>query len=183
MPLPEADEEFCTLFAVGWIDAFANQERFLWIALRLLNSSERRGFSFGVAKGYMALGTINDLLGIFRLSKRYHRRAVELADQLNDPGLAVVYLGQLFHKTCLGEWQTAVAQARRVAGLYQQIGDLHGSGFATHLGASSLAYLGELEQALRQSQDVIQMGEEGSDPQVRYWGLLLRGFILRQLGN
>ena len=182
VPLPEVDEEFRTLFAVGWIDAFANQERFLWVALRLVNLSERLGFSSGVARGYMALGTLNDLLGIFRLSKKYHRRAVALADKLNDPGLAVVYLGQLFHNTCLGEWRTAIAQAPRVAGLYQQIGDLHGSGFSTYLGAASLAYVGEVEQALRLSQEVIQIGDEASDPQVRYWGLLIRGFILRQLG-
>ena len=179
----EAEEEFYTLFAVGWIAAFANQERFLWVALKLLNSSERRGFSTGVARGYMALGTISDLLGLFRLSTRYHRRAVALADELGDPGLAVVYLGQLFHRTCLGEWQKAIAQASRVAALYQQIGDLHGRGFSTYLGAASLAYLGEVEEALKQCEEVVQIGEDASDPQVWYWGLLMRGFILRQLGK
>jgi class 3 adenylate cyclase len=58
---PVVEEEIRLYEFIGWIDAFGNNKRFLLIALRGLNVSERSGFLYGVAAAYMALGTMCDL--------------------------------------------------------------------------------------------------------------------------
>ena len=182
-PVPAHIREELSLYeAIGWIDAFDNYERFFLISLKALNVSERAGFASGVVKGLMGLGTIADLVGFFRIAGWYHRRGHHVAEALNNPlarGLA--HIGLALHHICLAEWDTALHHARRASHLCREAGDLHGLGCSLYFAAVSLAYQGNFANALSHSDEMVTLGDDGSDPQVKCWGLATRGFVLRMM--
>jgi class 3 adenylate cyclase/tetratricopeptide (TPR) repeat protein len=181
---PVVEEKIRLYVAASWIEAFMNPERFLLIALRLLNASERRGFPYGSVVGSMALGATNDIVSVFWLAGIYHRQAVALAEQIEHPGaVSYAYMGLAVHNNCLGEWDAAMRHSRRAARVFQETGDLHGWGYATYLLAVASAYLGDSTQALVHCRDLVRFGQEGADPQLRCWGLTVQGLVQRHFGQ
>jgi tetratricopeptide (TPR) repeat protein len=109
---------------------------------------------------------------------------VVLAEQIqHSRALNMAYSGLALHKLCLGEWDAAIECLRQSAEICQETGDLHGWGSATNLQAIGLNYRGNFTQAMTRCRDLVQLGQEGADPQVRCWGLTQRGFALRRLGR
>jgi tetratricopeptide (TPR) repeat protein len=49
--------------------------------------------------------------------------------------------------------------------------------------AVAMAYKGDFAQALMHCQEIVRLGQEGADPQVRCWGLSWGGSIQRRLGQ
>jgi tetratricopeptide (TPR) repeat protein len=45
------------------------------------------------------------------------------------------------------------------------------------------SYLGDLSPALTRCQDLVRLGQEGADRQVRCWGLAVQGFVQQRLGQ
>ena len=181
---PAVEEEIRLYESIGWIDGLTNPERFLLISLRALNVSERSGFSFGVAAGSAALGVIMDYVPVFWLARGYHRRALALAEQIQDPAATgVAEISQAIHKLYLGEWDTMIGPSRRAAATYQEIGDLHRWGMPVYLITLMLSYQGDLSQALMHCQDLVRFGQEGADLQVQCWGLSAQGFVQQRLGR
>jgi predicted ATPase len=65
---PAVEEAVRSYEAIGWIKAYTNPEHFLLASLKVLNASERCGFSFGVAGGSMGLGIIMGIIPVFWLA-------------------------------------------------------------------------------------------------------------------
>jgi class 3 adenylate cyclase/tetratricopeptide (TPR) repeat protein len=181
---PAVEEEIRLCELIGWIEAFGNQERFLLVVLKGLNVSERSGFSYGASAGSMGLGTMCNLIAIFWLANVYHRRAVNLAEQMKNPrATGLAYLGLANYHNCVGNWETAIEHARRSGEEYRRAGDLHGWGYATYMVAVAMAHRGHLAQALTFCQSVVRLAEEGADHQVQCWGLSWQGFVQRRMGH
>jgi predicted ATPase len=93
---PAVEEEIHVYACIGWISLLMDPERFLLATLKTLNVSERSGFSYGVATGSSGLGVMMDLIPVFWLAEGYHRRAVALAEQIqNSSALGLAYLSLL----------------------------------------------------------------------------------------
>ena len=181
---PKVEEELRLYEFIGWIDAFGNNERFLLIAARGLNYSERTGYSYGISTGSMALGTINNLLEIHWLAESYHLRAVEIAESIQHPGaVRLAYNGLSIHNMCLGNWGKAIEYGMKAAGVYQETGDLHGYGYVIYMATLAMVHQGNFAQALENSLKIVRSGQEGADPQVRCWGLACQGAVHRRLGQ
>ncbi len=181
---PRIREELRLYEDIGWIDAFENYVRFFLISLKALNTSERAGYANGVVKGLTGLGTISDLVGLFRIGGWYHQRARSVAETIDHPiaqGLA--HVGLTLHHMCQGKWETALHHARRASHFFRQTGDLRRMGCSLYFAAVALAYQGNFSAALQHGDDMIKLGDDGADPQVRCWGLATRGFTLRMMGR
>ncbi len=180
---PRVREELHLYEDIGWIDAFDNYLRFFLISLKAVNTAERAGFTSGVVKGLTGLGTISDLVGLFRIGAWYHRRAKGIAETIDHPlaqGLA--HVGLTLHHMCLGKWDTALHHARRASHLFRETGDLRGLGCSLYFAAVALAFQGNFEAALQHCDEMARIGEDGADPQVRCWSLATRGFVLENDG-
>jgi class 3 adenylate cyclase/tetratricopeptide (TPR) repeat protein len=175
-------EELGLYEAIGWIDAFGDYERFALISLAALNTSERAGYEDGVVKGLMGLGTMCDLVGLFRIAAWYHRRGQRAAEAGENPrAQGLVHIGLTLHHICLAEWDTALHHARRASLMFRETGDLRGLGCSLYFAAVALAYQGHFANALSHCDDLTRIGDDGSDPQVLCWGLATRGFVLRMM--
>lgn len=179
---PRIQEELRLYEAIGWIDAFDNYERFFLVSLKALNAAEKAVYASGVVRGLVGLGTIADLVGFFRIAGWYHRQGYKLAEELqHPPGQSLAHVGLTLHHICLAEWNTALHHARRASRIFRDTGDLRGLGCSLYLAAVSLAYQGYFANALSLCDDMEQIGDDGSDPQVLCWGLATRGFVLRMM--
>jgi tetratricopeptide (TPR) repeat protein len=161
---------------LGWIDYFANQERFILGTLAHLNWAEEAGLPVGVVRGTAACGIICDVVGWHRLAEHYHRRALTLGDQVEDPtAVSLAHLCMGFHEHFLGHWDSALEHFERSAHLSSRSGDLRGSGAALSRNFHICVHRGEIARARALAQEVLRIGEEGGDSQVRAWGLLACG--------
>jgi tetratricopeptide (TPR) repeat protein len=181
---PAVEEEHRTYELIGWIEAWADQERLLLAALNLMNVAERAGFPAGIVVGATGLALAGDLIPLFWLAEGYHRRAVALAEQIDDPSaLSLAYQSLGIHELYLGHLEAVVEHSQHAATLYQGLGDLHRWGTATVQLTYALHDQGDLSQALTLCRDAVLLGREGDDPHVVCLGLQVQGAILQRMGR
>lgn len=183
-PNPVAEELFKSADALGWIEGVANIERLLLISVRMLNASEYWGNAFGSTYLASTLSVAFDLLGWQSLVERYYQLALQYS-QYTDPLRPRFQLewSRALHYNIHADFEKSLDHARRAAKVAQSTGDLRSWGAA--MDQSSWAHLseGRLVEALKTSQEMIKVAEEGSDLQVLYWGLLGRGVTKKRLGK
>jgi tetratricopeptide (TPR) repeat protein len=181
---PAAEETARVYQSLSWMDMYTNIERFVLDSFGELNVAERSGFSPSIVSGAQGVGTILDFVPIFGLAGVYHRRAMALAQQTQDPGaLGMAYLGLAAHNHCVGESGAFIELSRRSVEHYQEMGDLHWQGFATAFLAVARNFQGDFAQALMHCRDCVRLGEDGADPQVQCWGLHSQGRAQYCLGR
>lgn len=178
-------EERCRIYeAMGWIDFFVDIERVMLEALLIVNVAERQGLATWITMGTAGLGLICDHVPIYSLARRYHHRAVAMAEQIQHPlALGLAYLAWAFHeKDVLGLWETARDDFRRSAAAFRDTGDLRRWGVAATMVAWVSRNRGEFQLSLTQSEELLRVGEQTGDPQVLAWGLAIRGATLWPVG-
>jgi class 3 adenylate cyclase/tetratricopeptide (TPR) repeat protein len=184
LPSRELEDELRTYEVIGWIDAFGNYEHFFLVALRALNVSEREGYTYGISRGLTALGTTWDLTSLFRLAGFYHRRALVLAERIEHPAaLGLAHIGLAVHHVSLAQWDEAIAHSVAAELQYRSTGDIRYRGNAQYLAAVASAFRGDCVNALRWCAEMVELGREGADPQLRCWGLSTRGHVLRLMAR
>ena len=168
-----------------WIAYSTGQTwRYLLYALSALHLSERVNFLSGAARSHSGLGMSCDFFAIFPLAGHYHRQAVRLADESQDPlarGLAYYCLA--CHEEFRQDWDHALAHYHQAADIYHACGD-------TRLWAMPMVCIGRLQtrlgrfvQSLATSCELIRIGQESADTLVQGWGLCRRGDILLRMGS
>ncbi len=169
----QVDNERSRIYeAMGWIHYFVDQECLALDILLLLNLSEKAGLTGGEVQGLSGLGCIFDLVPIFHLAERYHRRAVSRAEQSSDPvsiGHAFVFFG--VHEHQLGRLSSALKYYNDAAQSYQDGGNLRGWGVAISCSAMISASHGNLKQKRQHAHDLIRAGQDAGDPQIEGWGI------------
>ncbi|MBI4636203.1 MAG: AAA family ATPase [Candidatus Rokubacteria bacterium] len=167
-----------------WIDYFVDRQRAVLDSLLLLNHSERSGLPAGVAEGLGGVGIICDFVPLPRLAGYYHRRAVELAEQIGEPvPLGIAYTGLAFHEhLCLAQFAPALDHNRRAMQEFRRAGELRGWGAPATMAVVLLVQLGDLAAALAESEEIARVGRDGGDRQLWGWGLLARGWALLRAG-
>lgn len=181
---PAVEAEVRVYETMAWIAGLTDSERFVSLSIKQLNVSERGGFGYGIVSGSVVLGFTIDLVPVHWLADWYLRRALVLAEQTQHPdALRMAHFGMTAHKTFVGEHDSAIAYAQQAADICQRTGDLHTWGVVIRLVVDSLGYQGKLAEALLRSQDIVNVGQTGADPQVRSWGFTAQGRSHRDLGQ
>jgi len=179
-----AAERFRCYEVTGWIYYYIDNERLLLNSIRSLNESESTGWPLGIVVGSLGMGIVCDFIPAFDLAERYHRRGVALAEATQLPlALGYAYMGLGYHQQRAGEWHTALDNWARGAAHFRGAGDLAKWGAATW-GTTWLAHRkGMLGRSLSQSEELIRVGADTADRQLRGWGLYFRGRGLGQRGE
>ncbi len=184
-PLGQPVEEEALLYIeLLEIAVVGDPELLLMLALRLTNFSEGNGYLPGVVMGASALGAAADFIPIFALAGRYHHYSVALADQIpHRQAVGLAYQILTLHEFYLGEWAAALEHGRRSTEAHHHTGGLHGWGWATYLMACIEIYRGNLPQAQKFGQDLIQFGRDGADLLVLCLGHDVLGFVSQRIGE
>jgi tetratricopeptide (TPR) repeat protein len=183
-PNPVAEELFNAANALGWIEAVADVERFFLISIKILNTSERRGYAYGCTYLASSMSTAVELIGWKSLVNRYANLAIEYSRHV-DPQRPIFQLdwSRAFHYNSNTDWEKSILHAQRAAEIAQSTGDLRSWGSGMDLTAWALHSQGKLTEALEISLEMIEVAEEGSDLQVLCWGLLGLGVTKKRLGQ
>jgi len=181
---PGAEDEAYIYYYTAAIDALSNSERYLLLALRMLNFSERRGYPLGVVIGSVLAGVALDLLALFGLARWFHRHAVEVAHNLSQPfALGGAYYGLQLHVIYLGELDLSLEYGRRSAKAFHDAGDLLSWGLSTALMSWISAFLSDFDEAQAFSQELLHFGQDAGARSVWCWGEGTQGHVLRRQGN
>jgi class 3 adenylate cyclase/tetratricopeptide (TPR) repeat protein len=122
---PAVEEELEIYEPMGWMYVVSDQERYLLVALRGLNTAEQKRFLPRVVVGLAGMELIAGFLSIFSLGSYYGHRAVALAEQLQDPrALSLAYRCLGLHECLQGKWDEALAHSRWAVELSRESGDL-----------------------------------------------------------
>ena len=181
---PNVVDEVVIYRYTGYIDAFTDSERFLCLALRLLNFSERNGYTLGVVMGFEGVGIVLDYLSLFKLAGWYHRSGAEMAEKLQQPyALGPAYAGLTAHELYAGDPAKALAHARRSMQAYLEARDLGELGLPMAYAAWLCSNLGKFDESLAYSQELIRMGRDAGIRALRCWGETIRGDVLQRQGK
>ncbi len=169
---------------MGFIDFFVDRKRLLLDVLMLLNVSERAGYDLGIARGSGGLGAIYDVIPLWALARRYHARAIALAERTEHPSsIALAHIQASFHYLRAGVDRTQVLRHSERAAEVRQAGEL----LLWAAGKVRMAWerrlRGEIATALAYSREIVRAGQEAGDPQVKGWGLGELGASLLQIGD
>src|SRR5207245_6453611 len=126
---PVAEERFAIYESMAWADYWQDRERLLLEALFAINAAEQGNYAYGAAVGSFAMGVVCDLVPVFWLADRYHRRAIRIAEKLGHPlALGHTYQGLATHYFYKAEWQSAIDYHDRGADILRRAGHLRGWG-------------------------------------------------------
>jgi class 3 adenylate cyclase/tetratricopeptide (TPR) repeat protein len=181
-----ATEEVALIFeSLGWIDAVSNRERLLWVALRLLNISERESLQAGIANGCSGLAAACAVLGFLRLAERYGTMGVDAAEKAQLPEvLGKAYMCLAYYEARAGKFDKAIEHGLRSANAYRKDAwNLRGWGVTVMPVCSSYLMRGDLSSASAYAEEVVQSAQEAGLPQTACWGLAYLGFAQVQEGR
>jgi tetratricopeptide (TPR) repeat protein len=184
-PAPHIEEIIGTHETMSWIDFFADPERFVLTALRVLNYSEEAEYVFGTAYGSTGIGLVCSALPRHKLAAWYYRRALPIAERSGHPlAIGLAYLGLGYHmQHGVGDGGAAGDYYEKSTSAYRQSGDHWRWSSPVGNWSQLLRYLGETDRAVRMAEEVVSAGEEGGDPLMRMRGLLRLGSALMQGGD
>ena len=183
-PSRAVEEEYGVYYTMGWIEVFADPERFLLTMLRSLNFSEREGYQLGIATASSGLGTASDFVAQFRLASYLHRRAVVAAEAIQTPDiLGLAYQNLAVHEYINADHEAAFQHAEKAQQFHRESGDLHAVGLTMLFVTYVLDVRGQFDAALVKAQEIIDLGDDSGDQQVRCWGEQVSGRIKCRRGE
>jgi len=178
-------EEIARIYLdLGWIHYFTDQERLIYDTVTILNRTEEAGFDSGTLLGASGVGLILDLVGLFGVARRYHDRAVTIAQRVEDPaaiGFAYHLLG--YHEFLTGEWNSALEHLQQAVQMYRNAGVLREWGATVAVIARLHVYQGNFQVALQLCSELNKIGQDAGDPQLNVWGLTTQAAVWCCVGS
>jgi len=177
--------ERCQIYAVmAWMDYFMDPHCLFLDSLLILNLAERYGFAVEAVLASMGVGLALDAVPASRLAHYYHRRAVALAEKIQQPiAIGQAYFGLALHEhLALGDGTMALEHYRRSSRGYWEAGHLRS--WASVKMAQSLLWIPSgINDRLNLCQEVLQVSQEAGDRQAWGWGLFMLATALDQAGE
>ena len=181
---PEIEARLRPYEALGWVSFLADQERLLLMILRVANLAQRTGVAELVAKTQSAIGFGLDGVGARRVARRYHRRAVAIAERFDlAPTLAFARNMHALHHFFEGRWPEAEAGFLSALDAADKVGDLVLWADAGVLLCELWNETGDFDRALALADEMIKRGREAALQPALRWGLASRGKALRRQGR
>jgi tetratricopeptide (TPR) repeat protein len=173
------EERFWIYHSLTFMDAGADQSQLLLALLLALNDVESAALGWPTAAAFAGLGYACDFVPLRRVSRFYHRRALRLAEQAQEPfALATVCWLMGFHEYwATGDWAKARDYDRRAADGFQALGRFREWGTSMIEAVNVMVDEGRLAEALPLCERIVALAEEAGDPVVVGWGLCRVGNI------
>ncbi len=177
LDLESATEISTICHFMSWMDYFLDKERMLLDCLLELHAGEKSHYAVAEARGLTSLGFGFMTFDALRLSRRYHVRAAEVAQQTNNPSaIAFAIFAMGFLDLYDGRWDACDANLGKAVTGYRDAGDLHRSGGATLMRSLVVNFRGDLPQTAAMAAELMQSGQDAADPQLASWGFQIRGY-------
>jgi len=187
-PSPTIDPAYLTMVraheALAWAMSMSDHLKTTAIAFKMLNFSEKSAIGEGIAKGSAGFGWGLDCFGLHRLASFYHRRAVAVAQELDNPsalGLASNLLAT--HNYLVGRWAEAVDRFNKSRESLNQAGDLVAWTNASAQKCVVLSDIGAFSEVLETAAQLTALGRESGLPTAYRYGLAMRAVACRRLGR
>ena len=183
LDLAVATEISTVAHMMAWMDYFLDKERLLLDSLIELDAGENSEYRVAEARGLSTVGFAMMTFGARKLARRYHRRALNLAEQSgNVPAIAFAWLALAVVDFWDGAWDQFETHIAQSAKAYRECGDLHGWSSPAMQTAWVDIARGRLEQARSQMAAMVQLGRDSADPLLCSWGLQVLGHALTITG-
>ena len=168
---------------MAWMDYFLDKERMLLDSLLELSAGENSEHSLGEARGLSTVGFALMTFGARRLARRYHKRALQLAERSgNVSAIAFAWLALGVVDFWDGHWDDFETRMGHAERLFRESGELHRwSSPAMQIAWFDISR-GELEQARANMAHMVQLGRDAADPLLCSWGLQVLGHALTLQG-
>ena len=178
-------EELDISYLISFIDFFASrQERFLLLAFRNLNVAEANAHVPWISRSCAALSLVFDFMSLRQLGQVYSRRAVNLAEQVQDAvALAQAHHAAAHHGWLSGDWDRALEHGKRALAALGEGGALRERSTAAWVVASVLIWRGNLKAALPISEELVRIGDEQADVETSCVGAGRQGLAQMRLGR
>ena len=181
-----ADWERCGVYGtLCWIDHISDPQRFGLDSLLLLNLSERRGITRGMAYGSATVGLILANVPLDRAARGYRERSRALAGELGDP----LVMGDVLFVAALGEhvrghWSVALDGFAEAERRFREAGELRGWGTSATMRAYVLLnQQSRFDECLAVCDEIERLARDASDPQLLAYALHTRGVVLLRRGD
>jgi DNA-binding SARP family transcriptional activator len=178
-------QELDISYLISFIDFFASrQERFLLLVFGMLNVAEANADVPWISRSCAALSLVFDFMSLRRLGQVYSRRAVSLAEQMQDAvALAQAHHAAAHHGWLSSEWDVALEHGNRALAALGEGGALRERSTAMWVIASVLIWRGDLKAALAISEELVRIGDEKADVETSCVGAGRLGLARMRLGR
>lgn len=155
-----------------------------YACLRSLNLAERAEPAPVRALGYSSLQFVSGALGMRGLAEGYRRRAMEIAERLDEPSTLaeILYNSGVYHAGT-GEWQAAAEEAHRAVEICRPRGEHLTRRNAMGLASFVLHHRGDFSESRRRGAEVAEECREAGDLVRLIWGLSDVGSALACAGR
>ncbi len=170
--LAVAAETSTIVHMMAWSDYFLDKERMLLDSLLELHVGECSEHALAEAQGLSSVGFGLMTFGARGLARRYHHRAVAVAQRsANASAIAFAWLALGFLDFYDGQWDECESRMGKAVTAYRESGDLHRWGGAALMLSWVLIARGDLAGAHALTADIVRAGKDAADPQMESWGL------------
>ena len=178
-------EELDISYLISFVDFFVSrQERFLLLAFRNLNVAETNAHVPWISRSCAALSLVFDFMSLRQLGQFYSRRAVYLAEQVQDAvALAQAHHAAAHHGWLSSDWDRALEHGKRALAALGEGGALRERSTAAWVVASVLIWRGDLKAALAISEELVRIGDEKADVETSCVGAGRQGLAQMRLGR
>ena len=181
---PAAEEAYRLHEGLASVFLLTDLQAGLLASLRGLNLAERSGFLYGMIRGSTFIGVGLTFVGRFRLAEGYHRRAMALAGQSEDPRLVgTATYGAALHEVIRGRLDAAFGHVAEAIEANRAAGDLREWGAASLMVGQSLAWSGRFAEALQRGAELARVGRDASDPFLEAAGEMVQGLAHKGIGD
>jgi len=183
-PSAAFEEEYYLHDGIAQILALQNIEGFLLATIRFLNRAEQNKFLLGMGRGFAAFGVILDFAQAFGIAESYHRRALALAQQLQNPRVTdVAHYMMGLHVLLQGKLDLALEHVAQAATAGQESGELRQWGFDMMAIGEILYYRGDLDHARQQGTALVHLGQDAVARQLEAMGETVQGAARKRMGH
>lgn len=170
---------------LGELAFFAGRQSFsLYATIRALNALELAGDSADLSTAYAAVGFFSGLIGLRRLNRRYHARAVTIADDLQSPAALAdaLRLDSVF-QISMGNWQTAREDSLQALNIHERLGDTRGHGDCLNMLSHIACFTGDFAETRSLSIALHDVAARSENPMHEIWALTWEGKALLRMGE
>lgn len=172
MDLAVATEISTMSHFMAWMDYFLDKERMLLDSLLELHVGELSHHGLAEARGLSSLGFGAMTFNVRGIARRYHLRAVTVAQQSAHPSaIAFAWFASGFLDFYDGLWDECEARLGKAEAAYRDSGDIHRWGGAALMLSWVVLQRGDVARARSLTTEIVSAGDGAADPQVASWGL------------
>jgi class 3 adenylate cyclase/tetratricopeptide (TPR) repeat protein len=172
------------LESIAWIDMFINQERLAYDILTGLNFAEKMRDPNKMIMAFSGFAFLLNILALHRFAAYYHNLSQKILKHAKDDNtMATFYVCKATHYDYTGDWDKAISFYEKAAKIYEDIGHIRKWGSPKSLLIFIYLAKGEYTLVDTFSRELIKIGFESGNKQLKGWGLSAKGAYDLRVGD